>query len=70
MKVIAWSPNLTDERAQAAGAERVGKAELFARADVVSLHLILSDSTRGVVGRDELAQMAPHSILINTARAP
>lgn len=69
MKVIAWSPNLTSERARAAGVERVEKAELFARADVVSLHLILSDSTRDVVGRDELARMGAHSILINTARA-
>lgn len=70
MHVLAWSPNLTVERAEAAGAVLApSKAELFERADVVSIHLVLSDRTRGIVGRPELAAMRPGSMLINTARA-
>lgn len=69
MEVIAWSPNLTDERAQQAGARRVGKTELFASADVVSLHLVLSPSTTDIVARSELYGMKPGAFLINTARA-
>lgn len=70
MKVLAWSQNLTAEKAAAAGAELVGKQELFARADVVTLHLILSDRSRGIVGADEIAAMKPGAILINTSRGP
>jgi phosphoglycerate dehydrogenase-like enzyme len=70
MTVIAWSQNLTAERAAAAGAALVTKHELFARADVVTLHLILSDRSRGTVGAAELAAMKPGAILINTARGP
>lgn len=70
MEVIAWSPNLTPERAAAGGATLVTKAELFSRADVVSLHLVLSASTRGVVGAAELALLKPGAILINTSRGP
>lgn len=70
MEVIAWSPNLTPERAAAGGATLVGKAELFERAFAVSVHMTLSDRTRGLIGRNELSRMAPGSILINTARAP
>jgi len=70
MKVIAWSQNLTAERAAAAGAEAVTKAELFARADVVTLHLILSDRSRGIVGAAEIAAMKPGAILVNTSRFP
>lgn len=70
MDVVAWSPNLTDERAAAGGAARVGKAELFARSDVVSLHLVLSAGTRRVVGAAELAAMKPGAILVNTSRGP
>jgi phosphoglycerate dehydrogenase-like enzyme len=70
MKVIAWSQNLTAERAAAAGAELVSKAELFARADVVTLHLILSDRSRGIVGAEDLARMKPGAIIVNTARGP
>ena len=70
MNVLAWSQNLTAEAASAAGATRVDKAELFARADVVSLHLVLSPRTRGIVGAAELAAMKPGSIFVNTARAP
>jgi len=70
MDVLAWSPNLTENRAEAAGAALArSKAELFERADVVSVHLVLSDRTRGIIGRPELAAMRPGSILVNTARA-
>jgi phosphoglycerate dehydrogenase-like enzyme len=70
MKVIAWSQNLTAEKAAAAGAELVTKEELFARADVVTLHLILSDRSRGVVGAAEIARMKKGAILVNTSRGP
>ena len=70
MKVIAWSQNLTAEKAAAGGAELVTKEELFARADVVTLHLILSDRSRGVVGAAEIARMKPGAILVNTSRGP
>jgi phosphoglycerate dehydrogenase-like enzyme len=70
MKVIAWSPNLTDERAREANVTRVGKDELMATADVVSLHLVLSERTRGILGAADLARMKPGAMLINTARAP
>lgn len=70
MKVIAWSTNLTAEAAAAVGATRVEKAELFAQADVVSLHLILSDRSRGIVGATELAAMKPGAMLVNTSRGP
>lgn len=70
MKVIAWSQNLTDEAAAAQGAARVDKATLFAEADVVTLHLILSDRSRGVVGAAELAAMKPTAFLVNTSRGP
>ena len=69
MKTIAWSQNLTAERAVAAGCVRVEKAELFARADYISLHLILSERTRGVVGAADLALMQLGSRIINTSRA-
>jgi phosphoglycerate dehydrogenase-like enzyme len=70
MNVIAWSQNLTDERAAEAGARRVDKETLFREADVVSLHLILSDRSRGIVGEKELALMKPGAILVNTSRGP
>jgi phosphoglycerate dehydrogenase-like enzyme len=70
MKVIAWSPNLTDERAREANVTRVGKDELMATADVVSLHLVLSERSRGILGAADLARMKPGAMLINTARAP
>jgi phosphoglycerate dehydrogenase-like enzyme len=69
MRVLAWSQNLTDERALAAGATRVSKDELLASSDVVSLHLVISERTRGVLGADELARMRPGAILVNTSRA-
>ncbi|MCM5569573.1 D-2-hydroxyacid dehydrogenase family protein [Burkholderiaceae bacterium FT117] len=69
MEVVAWSPNLDDARAQAAGAVRVSKDELFETAGVVSLHLVLSDRTRGIVGAGELARMRDDSIFVNTSRS-
>jgi len=70
MDVIAWSQNLTEEAAAAAGARRVEKATLFDEADVVSVHLVLSERTRGLVGAPELGAMKPHAYLINTSRGP
>jgi phosphoglycerate dehydrogenase-like enzyme len=70
MEAIAWSQNLTAERATTAGATLVTKAELFARADVLSVHLVLGPRTRGVVGAAELKQMKPTAFLINTSRGP
>jgi len=70
MDVVAWSPHLTDERAEAAGVRRAESlTDLLATSDVTTLHLQLSDSTRGLVGRDELAAARPGSLLVNTARA-
>ena len=69
MDVIAWSPNLTEERATQAGVRKVGKIELFETAGVVSMHLVLSPTTASVVSRVELAAMQPDAFLINTARA-
>ena len=69
MNVLAWSQNLTVDAAAAAGATRVEKADLFTRSDVVSVHLVLSPRSRGIVGAAELAAMKPGAILVNTARA-
>lgn len=69
MEVVAWSPNLTGERAAAAGVRRAEKRALFETADVVTLHLVLGETTRGVVGAEELAAMKPSALLVNTARA-
>ncbi|MGB9225671.1 D-2-hydroxyacid dehydrogenase family protein [Mycobacterium sp.] len=70
MQVIAWSQNLTEEAAAAVGARLVRKAALFEESDVVSIHLVLSERTRGLVGEPELALMRPHAYLINTSRGP
>jgi phosphoglycerate dehydrogenase-like enzyme len=70
METIAWSQNLTPERAAEAGAEAVAKDELFRRADVVSVHLVLSHRSRGLVGAQELALMKPTAYLVNTSRGP
>jgi len=70
MEVLAWSQNLTAERAQAAGARLVDKTTLFAESDAITLHLVLSDRTRGVVGAPEFALMKPGAILVNTSRGP
>jgi phosphoglycerate dehydrogenase-like enzyme len=70
MDVVAWSANLTAERAAEAGARLVSKDELFATSDIVTLHLVLSDRTRGVVGAAELGAMKPSAYLVNTSRGP
>jgi len=70
MEVIAWSQNLTEDTAAAVGARRVEKSALFQQSDVVSIHLVLSDRTRGLVGETELALMKPDAFLINTSRGP
>jgi phosphoglycerate dehydrogenase-like enzyme len=70
MEVIAWSQNLTDEAAAALGVRRVEKAALFTDSDVISIHVVLSERTRGLVGEAELALMKPQAYLINTSRGP
>jgi phosphoglycerate dehydrogenase-like enzyme len=70
MEVIAWSQNLTVERAASFGVQRVEKEDLFRRADFVTIHLVLSQRTRGLIGQAELSLMKPSAYLINTSRAP
>jgi len=70
MKVIAWSQNLTDERAKECNATRVEKDELFKQSDVISIHLVLSDRSRGLVGERELSLMKPTAYIVNTSRGP
>ena len=70
MNLIAWSENLTAERAAEHGATRVEKDELFAEADVLSIHLLLSARSRGLVGARELGLMKPSAVLVNTSRGP
>lgn len=70
MDVIAWSQNLTEERCAEVGATLVSKEELLRQSDVVSIHLVLSERTRGLIGRDDLALMKPTAILVNTSRGP
>ncbi|HET6327039.1 MAG TPA: D-2-hydroxyacid dehydrogenase family protein [Planctomycetaceae bacterium] len=70
MDVIAWSQNLTSEKAQACGVRLVSKTELFQNADIVTIHLVLSQRTKGLVGAAELQAMKPSARLINTSRGP
>jgi phosphoglycerate dehydrogenase-like enzyme len=70
MNLIAWSQNLTQERADKYDARLVSKDELFSLADVVTVHLVLSDRSRGLVGARELALMQKHAYLVNTSRGP
>ena len=70
MEVQAWSQHLTPEQAEHAGAVWVPKEALFAQSDALTIHLVLSDRTRGLVGAEELAAMKPTSWLINTSRGP
>ena len=70
MNVIAWSQNLTPDKAAAAGARLVSKQELLREADVVSIHLVLSGRTTGLIGAPELQLMKPTARLINTSRGP
>jgi len=70
MRVLAWSANLTAERAAEVGVEAVSFERLLAESDVVTVHQVLSDRTRGLVGARELALMKPDALLVNTSRAP
>ena len=70
METIAWSQNLTPEKAEPHGVTAVSKEDLFARADVLSIHLVLSERSRGLVGAAELALMKPGALLVNTSRGP
>jgi len=70
MKTIAWSQNLTPEKAKEGGAEYVSKDDLFRQADILSLHVVLSDRTRGIVGAKELGLMKKTAFLVNTSRGP
>jgi phosphoglycerate dehydrogenase-like enzyme len=70
MDVVAWSQNLTDERAAEHGVTRVEREELFATADVVTVHLLWSKRTRGLIGADDFARMKPTAVFINTSRGP
>jgi len=70
MNVVAWSENLTPERCKEAGVEYVNRDELFRRADFLSIHLQLSERTRGLIGAKELGLMKPSAYLINTSRGP
>ena len=70
MKAIAWSPNLTPERCEAAGVGYATKEQLFSTADIITIHMVLSQRSRGLVGRDDLARMKPTAFLVNTSRGP
>jgi phosphoglycerate dehydrogenase-like enzyme len=70
MNVVAWSPNLTAAKAEAAGARLVGKSDLMSGSDVVSVHMVLSPRSRGLIGAEDIALMKQDAILINTSRGP
>jgi D-3-phosphoglycerate dehydrogenase len=70
MKTIAWSQNLTPETAKAGGADYVSKDDLFRNADIVTIHVVLGDRSRGLVGAKELGLMKKTAYLINTSRGP
>jgi phosphoglycerate dehydrogenase-like enzyme len=70
MSVIAWSPNLTPERCKEVGVTYATKEELFATADIVTIHMVLGPRSRGLVGREDLARMKASAYLVNTARGP
>jgi phosphoglycerate dehydrogenase-like enzyme len=70
MDVVAWSEHLSDERAAEVGVRRVSKDDLLAAADFLSVHLVLSERTRGLIAGAELVQMKPTAALINTSRGP
>jgi D-3-phosphoglycerate dehydrogenase len=70
MNVIAWSPNLTAERCKEVGVTYATKEELFSTADIITIHMVLSDRSRGLVGAAELNRMKPTSFLVNSARGP
>jgi phosphoglycerate dehydrogenase-like enzyme len=70
MEVLAWSENLTSEKARETGVLRVSKHDLFRQADILTIHLVLSIRTKGIVGREELSLMKPSARLVNTSRGP
>jgi phosphoglycerate dehydrogenase-like enzyme len=70
MRVIAWSQNMTDQQAAEHGATRVDRDDLFREADIITIHLVLSERTRGLVGAHELSLMKPTAMLVNTSRGP
>jgi phosphoglycerate dehydrogenase-like enzyme len=70
MRLVAWSPNLTDARAAEVGATKVDKAALMAEADVLTLHVVLSDRSRGIVGAKDIARMKRGAVIVNTSRGP
>jgi phosphoglycerate dehydrogenase-like enzyme len=70
MKTIAWSQNLTPEKAKEGGAEYVSKEDLFRQADIITIHLVLSDRSRGLIGAPELGLMKKTAYLVNTSRGP
>ena len=70
MTVLAWSENLTEEKAQAAGAALVSKEVLLSHSDAISIHMVLSPRSRGLIGASDIARMKPGAILINTSRGP
>ena len=70
MKVMAWSQNLTPEKCKAVGVEYAQKDELFRQSDLITIHVVLSQRTRGLVGAKELALMKPTAYIINTSRGP
>ncbi|MBN8955996.1 MAG: D-2-hydroxyacid dehydrogenase family protein [Rhizobiales bacterium] len=70
MKVLAWSPNMTPEKAKEGGAEYATKEELLKQSDFVSIHLVLGDRSRGLIGAGEFALMKPTAYLVNTSRGP
>lgn len=70
MRVITWSPNMTPERAAEGGATAVSKEELLRRSDVLTIHMVLSPKTRGLIGAEDLALMKTSALLVNTSRGP
>lgn len=70
MNVVAWSQNLTDERAAEVGVRRVSREALFAESDFITVHLVLSDRSRGLIGAEDFGRMKPDAYFINTSRGP
>jgi phosphoglycerate dehydrogenase-like enzyme len=70
MKVIAWSPNLTETKAQEADARLIGKSDLMAESDAISVQMVLSPRSRGIIGAEDIGRMKKGAILINTSRGP
>ena len=70
MNVIAWSPNLAPDKCKEIGVGYASKEELFAKADIITIHVVLSQRSRGLVGAADLARMKPTAYLVNTARGP